>query len=343
MTPQKWENLQREKIVKTAKSYVGAKQGGGKHKHIVNLFNKVKPDGWAMTYTAYWCATFASAVAIETFGVDKAKKFFPLSANCQTIITKAKKLGIFKESDGYKPEAGDWILYDWQDSGKGDNVGGPDHVGIVEKVSSATITVIEGNKNKAVGRRLVHINGKYIRGFVIPKYDQIIKHSKRWYFIKTMREIYAYMRAHKFKYEPSWTENALNWADAKKQKTSNCSTYVCYSLQQSDNFEPGMYFWINGDAINYRGEGTKKRLESIAEITHPHKPPQKCHLRKGDIVGYKDNAHTQIFYGWNKNDKPLWYSFGGSDVGKKEPRVKASYNDKKIMTLIRIKRGADKK
>ena len=343
MTPEKWTKIQRAKIIDKARSYLGAKQGGGKHKHIVNLFNEVKPDGWAMTYSAYWCATFASAIAIEVFGKEKAKKFFPLSANCQTIVSKAKKMGIWKENDAYKPEAGDWILYDWQDSGKGNNVGGPDHVGIVEETKNGKIRVIEGNKNKAVGERTVYIDGKYIRGFVVPKYDEIKKHSRRWYFIKTFQEIQKYMRAHKFKYEPSWTENALNWADAKKKKTSNCSTYVCYSLQESDNFEPGMYFWINGDAINYRGKGTKKRLEKIATITHPHKPPQKCHLRKGDIVGYKNNPHTMIFYGWDSKDRPTWFSFGSSDVGKKEPRVKASYNDKKIMTLIRIKRGADKK
>jgi hypothetical protein len=44
----------RAKVVKTAKSYEGAKQGSKKHKAIVDKFNTVKPDGWAMTYTAAW-------------------------------------------------------------------------------------------------------------------------------------------------------------------------------------------------------------------------------------------------------------------------------------------------
>ena len=150
------------------------------------------------------------------------------------------------------------------------------------------------------------------------------------------------MRAHKFKYEPSWTKNALTWDGAKKKKTSNCSTMISYALQESGLFDEGMYFWINGDSISYRGKGTKNRLEDIATITHPHKPPQKCRLRKGDIVGYTDNPHTMEFAGWNKNDKPLWYSYGPSDVGDRQPKVKKSYNDKKIMTLIRIKRGKEK-
>lgn len=171
------ESEMRAKVVKTAKSYLGVKQGSSKHRYIVDLFNKVKPDGWAMTYDAAWCACFASAIAIKAFGIAKAKKYFPLSANCGTIIDKAKRMGIWKESDSYKPKPGDWVLYDWDDSGRGDNHGSPDHVGIVEKVLKSTITVIEGNKGmtSSVGRRTVSVNGRFIRGFVTPKYSSLAK------------------------------------------------------------------------------------------------------------------------------------------------------------------------
>ena len=167
----------RNQLVKTAESYLGTKQGQSLHKLIINTFNKVKPDGWAMTYSAPWCAAFASACAIETFGVSKAKKYFPLSANCGTIITRAKSLGIWVESDAYKPGVGDWILYDWDDSGRGDNKGGPDHVGIVQKATSSKITVIEGNKGSKseVAIREILVNGRYIRGFVTPDYSAMAK------------------------------------------------------------------------------------------------------------------------------------------------------------------------
>lgn len=167
----------RTKAVATARSFKGATQGSAAHKKIVNTFNKVKPDGWAMNYTAAWCATFASADAILTVGVDDAKKYFPLSANCVTIIDKAKKLGIWVEKDSYVPKIADWILYDWDDTGKGDDKGSPDHVGIVEKVTKDKITVIEGNFSTAhkVGERTVAVNGRYIRGFVTPKYGAIAK------------------------------------------------------------------------------------------------------------------------------------------------------------------------
>ena len=43
-------------------------------------------------------------------------------------------------------------------------------MGIVESCDGKTITVIEGNKNDAVGERQIAINGKYIRGFGLPNY-----------------------------------------------------------------------------------------------------------------------------------------------------------------------------
>ena len=62
-------------------------------------------------------------------------------------------------------------MYDWQDSGSGDNTGTPDHIGIVEKVDGKTVTVIEGNYNDSVKRRQIQIGGRYIRGYVTPKYS----------------------------------------------------------------------------------------------------------------------------------------------------------------------------
>lgn len=174
----KTEAQMRQKVVSKAASYVGVRQGSSKHKSIVDIFNKIMPDGWAMTYSAPWCACFASAISIMEFGIKVAEKYFPLSANCGTIITKAKKMGIWKESDAYAyVSPGDWILYDWDDSGKGDNQGSPDHVGIVEKLTNSSIVVIEGNKgvSEQVGRREIQKNGRYIRGFVVPKYADIAK------------------------------------------------------------------------------------------------------------------------------------------------------------------------
>ena len=166
----------RAKIVAVAKSYIGMCGGSSAHADILHYFNSVKPYGYTAHKSDWWCAEFVSACAIQAFGKTAAKKFFPLSAACVYIINKAKKMNIWVESDKYIPEAGDWILYDWDDTGKGDNKGQPDHVGIVEYYKSGYIHVIEGNMGSGsgrCGRRKLRIDGRYIRGFVTPDYDRI--------------------------------------------------------------------------------------------------------------------------------------------------------------------------
>ena len=166
----------RAKIVAVAKSYIGTCGGSSAHADILHYFNSVKPMGYTAHKSDPWCAEFASACAIQAFGKTAAKKFFPLSAACTYIINKAMEMHIWVESDKYIPEAGDWILYDWNDSGKGDNKGQPDHVGIVEYYKAGYIHVIEGNMGAEpgkCGRRKLRIDGRYIRGFVTPDYDRI--------------------------------------------------------------------------------------------------------------------------------------------------------------------------
>ena len=95
----------------------------------------------------------------------------PTECGCEKMIERFKAIGCFVENDDYNPAIGDIIFYDWEDNGKGDNTGWSDHVGIIEKIGIKNFTVIEGNKNNAVGRRTVKINDKYIRGFGVPAYS----------------------------------------------------------------------------------------------------------------------------------------------------------------------------
>jgi hypothetical protein len=74
------------------------------------------------------------------------------------------------EKDEYVPSPGDIVMYDWQDNGRGDNTGTPDHVGFVVSLNGTTMTIIEGNKGEAVAYRALNVNGKYIRGYCLPDY-----------------------------------------------------------------------------------------------------------------------------------------------------------------------------
>lgn len=165
------------KVIEQAKAWIGKKEADGTHKAIIDVYNAHKPlaQGYKVKYTDSWCATFVSAVAIKTGCTD----IIPLECSCPRQIELFKKQGTWVESDARTPEPGDIIYYDWDDSGKGDNVGVSDHVGIVEKVANGKITVIEGNYSNAVKRRTLEVNGKYIRGYGVPKYNTKATVSKK--------------------------------------------------------------------------------------------------------------------------------------------------------------------
>lgn len=161
----------RKKYVDYAVGYLGCKESDGSHKKIIDLYNSHKPlaRGYTMKYTDAWCACFVSAMAIGCGMTD----IIPLEVGCGQYVELAKKASIWVEDDAYIPKKADIVLYDWQDGtnyATTDNTGSPDHIGIVVSVSGKTIKVIEGNMSNAVGYRSLTVNGRYIRGFVTPKY-----------------------------------------------------------------------------------------------------------------------------------------------------------------------------
>lgn len=157
------------KVVEQAKAWLGLKESNGSHKQIIDIYNSQKPlpVGYTLKYTDAWCAGFVSAVAVKLGYTD----IIPTECSCSRMIALLQKKGIWVENDAYIPSPGDLIFYDWDDSGSGDNRGSSDHVGIVEKVTSGKVTIIEGNYSNSVKRRTLSVNGKYIRGYGVPKYD----------------------------------------------------------------------------------------------------------------------------------------------------------------------------
>lgn len=159
----------RKQFVAKMQEWVGLKESNGSHKKIIDIYNTIRPlpRGYKLQYYDAWCAGTVSAAAQACYATD----IIPAECSCPYMITHAQKMGIWVEADNHVPAPGDIIMYDWQDSGSGDNRGGADHVGVVENVFGNDMTIIEGNYSNSVKRRTLKVNGRYIRGYIVPKFD----------------------------------------------------------------------------------------------------------------------------------------------------------------------------
>lgn len=162
-------------IIKQASDWIGYRESNGTHKEIIDIYNSHLPRarGYKLKYTDSWCAGTVSAAAIACGATD----IIPTEVSCPKMVDLFKKKGIWVENENRTPNVGDIVFYDWDDSGKGDNTGSPDHVGICNSVnkSKKTFTVIEGNYSNAVKVRTLEFNGKYLRGFGVPNYSEDTK------------------------------------------------------------------------------------------------------------------------------------------------------------------------
>ena len=154
--------------------YLGIKEGSAQHLAILKVFNDSGLcSRYKMTPNDAWCAMASSAAFIAAGLAGKpgsGKLFECVECSCGYMIDLAKKQGIWQEADNYVPKVGDLLLYDWQDSGAGDNTGWPDHVGIVAYVEGNTFKVLEGNASDTVKYVAMTVNARYIRGFITPNY-----------------------------------------------------------------------------------------------------------------------------------------------------------------------------
>ena len=150
-------------MIATMQSYIGLKEPDGDN-IIIGKYNKiykraVKNKSYIMTNTDAWCAATVSVAADESGNADT----IPIDCNCQAQVDWFKAQGRWK-GKGHTPKTGNIIYYDWEGNGWSD------HVGVVEKVSGKTITVIEGNYDNACKRRTITVGDDRIMGYGIPAY-----------------------------------------------------------------------------------------------------------------------------------------------------------------------------
>lgn len=159
----------RQDFINLAVSYLGTRESDAKFREIIDTYNSITPlpVGYKVKYTDDWCAAYVSAVAKKLNMTDIV---FP-ECGCERMIKLYQAAGRWRENDDFVPQPGDIVFYDWQDTGKGDNMGFSDHVGIVTQRTGRMLKVIEGNVNQDVRYRDLEVDGRFIRGYGLPDFE----------------------------------------------------------------------------------------------------------------------------------------------------------------------------
>lgn len=284
----------RQKVVDLALSWVGKRESDGSHKSIIDIYNTLPADKLPrrtrMQYDWAWCACTWSALAVKLGYLA----IMPIEISCYYLIENAKKMGCWVEADNYVPSPGDAILYDWADGSNYasyDNTASPDHVGTVVSVnkSAGTFVVVEGNMSNAVGKRTMAVNGRYIRGFIAPKYDDntvtepkdsggtsgggtTLNRTAKWTGVVTADSLNVRMWA--------GTENAQCSFSPLKEGTE---IGVCDTVKDSagDNW----YYIKYGDKYGFVHSGWVKEKTAAGGGT------AQAALKVGDIVQFSGSKH----------------------------------------------------
>lgn len=158
----------RKSLILSAEQWLNCREADGSHRDILDVYNSHEPlaVGYTVQDTDSWCAAFVSAAAIEAGLTD----IIPTECGCERQIALFRGLGSWTEEDGAIPQPGDLIYYDWDQKRWGESTGWADHVGIVVGIKWPFLKVIEGNKDDAVGYRILLLGDKTIRGFANPDY-----------------------------------------------------------------------------------------------------------------------------------------------------------------------------
>ena len=295
----------RQRVISIAVSWYGKKEADGSHRSIIDLYNGHTPlaRGYKVKYTDAWCATYGSAVAIAAGYAD----IIPTECGCGQMIAAFRAMNRWVENDAYIPSPGDYIFYDWDDTGAGDCTGWPEHVGIVVSVFGDVIKVIEGNKDDAVGYREIKVNGRYIRGYGVPDYgakvvsktpENVTKPPQN--VITSPENVSEPAKTGALCMTPQWvgvvTADTLNVRTWAGEEYSNIKSWpklaegnmveVCDSIKAADG-STWYYIRIDGRIYGF------SHSDYIREASGSAAPAE---VRKGDVVQFTGSKHYTSSY-----------------------------------------------
>ena len=166
------EKAIRQRVVDTAVSLLGIKEGTVEHKRIVDTYNAKLPKlprGYKLSCNDPWCAATMTYIGI-VLGITDI--ILP-ECSCSAMIELYKRKGRWMEDDAYVPKPGDLVMYAWKGQ-KGENTLAPDHVGMVISVDGKSIKVVEGNYDNQVKERTICVEYVKVRGYCLPDYGSLV-------------------------------------------------------------------------------------------------------------------------------------------------------------------------
>jgi hypothetical protein len=159
----------RKHVTRIAAQRIGIAETSPAYNDMLKVYNDHKPlaRGYRLKPRDPWCAAFVSVVAILADCTD----IIPTEVSCGEMLKAFRASGNYTENDDHVPNPGDVIFYNWDNAPQdGENVGYPDHVGIVHEVRDGVIDITEGNFSNMVKARLIAVGDPRIRGYGLPDY-----------------------------------------------------------------------------------------------------------------------------------------------------------------------------
>ena len=129
----------------------------------------------------------------------------------------------------------------------------------------------------------------------------------------------------------------------KNGRKANCASYVSWCLQEFGVVGEGDTLYTKGGKLVTRFDTWQRRVKIIKV---KKKAGKVTNLKPGDIVGWKDIVHMNIYAGENSYGEKLWLDGGSAATAPGRPRryyranQKLPYNyldNHKISFIIRIK------
>ena len=126
-------------------------------------------------------------------------------------------------------------------------------------------------------------------------------------------------------------------ASIKHGRKANCASYVSWCLQEFGVLKKGQTFYTRGGRIHKRFKSWRGKVQ----IIKVNKKLTDVNLQPGDIIGWRDIVHTNIYVGKNGKGQKLWLD--GGSAGTRRGRVRRYYSADKIKTFSYLNKHKVKK